>query len=271
MQNLGKTLYTILCNFLSQQQAGLALGITFGIREYIDKTLTQSIKIVGVSHMIVLSGANISLFMNFVESSLFFIPKKLRVLLGIVITIIFISLIPIQGSVIRAAIMNIIPRIGDIIGRRVHRLYLLFLSCLMILAYDSKYISDISFQLSFLAVFGILIFSKDSDNVNTTPNPVALVTKYIKEQIYTCLSAQAFTGPLIFYYFGTISLLSLVAGILLSFTITPIMISSIFLAITQMFSYHIALIFASIINISTSYMVFIINFLAKLQFLYIIY
>lgn len=271
MPNLDNTLYTIFSSFLTPQQAGLALGITFGIREYIDKTLTQSIKIVGISHMIVLSGANISLFMNFVESALFFVPKKLRTLLGIVITTIFISLIPIQGSVIRATIMNIIPRIGDIIGKPVHRIYLLFLSCLMILAYDSKYLADISFQLSFLAVFGILVFSKEIEYETKITNPAVLITKYIKEQIYTCLSAQAFTGPLIFYYFGSISLLSMIAGLLLSFVITPIMISSILLAITQSFSYQIALIFASIISLSTSYMVYIIENLAKLRFLYIIY
>ena len=94
--------------------------------------------------MMVLSGANITMFITFINALLVFLPKKIREVLSMVITSIFLGLIPIQPSIIRATFMNYLPRIGELIGRQTNKMYLLFFSCCLILCFDIQIIYNIS-------------------------------------------------------------------------------------------------------------------------------
>lgn len=272
MNTLSESLYTLFSTSLSPDEAGTALGITFGIKEHVPKLISEQMKIIGASHILVLSGANISLLMNLITSSISFLPKKLRELCAIATVLIFVSVIPIQSSVIRATIMSVTPRIGVLFNKRSHSLYLLFLSCLAIIAINTKVLTEISFQLSFLAVLGITLFNKLTENIdNSQLTKRFSLSQYINSQLYTCLSAQTFTAPLIFYYFGTISLISPLSNIILAPFITPIMSLSIVYAL-------IGSIFPSL-NMAVSYplhillfiFLHVVQYLSGLSFTYISY
>lgn len=229
MQNLASSLYSIFTTNLSAEDAGLALGITFGIKDYVPKALSTQMRIIGASHIMVLSGANISMLMNFLALTFSFVPKKMREVLVILVVLVFVSAIPSQASVVRATIMSIVPRIGVLLNKRTHSLYLLLLCCLCIVAVDSRVLFEISFQLSFLAVLGILLFGSDVGTAEEGQGN--RLNKYVHSQLLMSFSAQVFTAPLIFYYFGTVSLLSPLSNLLLTPFITPIMGTSILLSI----------------------------------------
>jgi competence protein ComEC len=260
-----------LLSHLTAQETGLALAITFGFKNTLSRELLDEIKIVGVSHMMVLSGANITMFITFVSSVLSFLPNKMREVCAIAITALFLFSIPMQPSIIRAALMNFIPRIGDLIGKQSHRLYLLFFTCGLILCFDSTIVYDISFQLSFLAIFGITLFYNGKQPDMKESNIVIRLREMMRDQIALSFSAQAFTVPLIFYYFGNISLISPFANILLSPLISPIMISSLGIIITSGYLPILAETIGAFTRVLLNILTFVIHSLSTLRFLYVQY
>jgi competence protein ComEC len=221
--------------------------------------------------MMVLSGANITMFITFISSILFFLPQKIRDIVAIILTCIFLSFIPMQPSIVRAALMNYIPRIGVIFGKQSHGLYLLFFTCALILCFDSQIVYDISFQLSFLAILGISLFYKNSAEDNKGSNIVNMLMNPVKEQITLGFSAQVFTVPLIFYYFGNISLASPIANLLLSPLISPIMISTIMVIISGNIFPIFTHIFGLVLKMLVYTLLYVIHFLSQYRILYIQY
>lgn len=221
--------------------------------------------------MMVLSGANITLFITFISSLLFFLPQRIRGICAIIATLFFLSMIPLQPSIVRAALMNIIPRIGSVFGRKSHNLYLLFFSCALILLFDSNIVYDISFQLSFLAIFGIALFYKEKENPDQDKNIVSILANTLKNQILLGFSAQVFTVPLIFYYFGNISLLSPIANLILSPFISPIMVLCILTVSLNIITPELSQIIAYLLHIMTGILISIIHLLSQYKSLYIHY
>ena len=221
--------------------------------------------------MMVLSGANITLFITFISSALFFLPQKTRDIVAMILTCIFLSAIPIQPSIVRAALMNFIPRIGVIFGKQSHGLYLLFFTCALILCFDSHIVYDISFQLSFLAILGISIFYKPTEEDQNSSNIVNRLVIPIKEQISMGFSAQVFTVPLIFYYFGNISLASPIANLLLSPLISPIMMSSLMTIISGNLIPIFSSIFGIVLKVLVFTLTYVIHLLSKYRILYVQY
>lgn len=264
---IGKTLQ----EYLSAQEAGLVLAITFGLKSMLDKSIADEIKVIGVSHMMVLSGANITMFITFISSILFFLPQKIRDIVAMILTCIFLSFIPMQPSIVRAALMNFIPRIGVIFGKQSNGLYLLFFTCALILCFDSHIVYDISFQLSFLAILGISIFYKNSAEDKKGSNIVNMLINPVKEQISLGFSAQVFTVPLIFYYFGNISLASPIANLLLSPLISPIMVSTIMVIISGNIFPIFTNIFGLVLKILVYTLTYVIHFLSQYIILYMQY
>lgn len=213
-----------LTSFLTLKEAGLALGMTFGIKEYISPELYEQMKIIGATHLLVLSGANISLFAEFIERTLFFVRSHLRKILVLSLITLLALVVPLQGSVVRALIMFTIPQIGLLFGKKSHSLYLLFFTAIVMLIYNINYLNDISFQLSFTALFGIILFDSNSKDISNPKNIPSWFLESIKSQLKLGLCAQTFTLPLIFYYFNTISLMGIVSTILINIAVVPIMV-----------------------------------------------
>ncbi|MBP6993819.1 ComEC/Rec2 family competence protein [Candidatus Woesebacteria bacterium] len=271
MTELQSLLREPLQQYLNSQETTIALAMTFGTKDLMGKELLDKIKVIGVSHMMVLSGANISMFISFVSSALYFLPNKLRETIAIATTIVFLTFIPLQPSIVRAALMSFIPRIGSMFGRRSHNLYLLFLTCSLLLCFDIQILYDISFQLSFLAILGINLFYKHTEIEDENLNIVSQVTKSIKEQVLLGFSAQAFTVPLIWYYFGNMSLLSPISNLLLSPFVSPIMVGTIIVIAAQRAPPPLAGMFGLSLKLLLTILTVIIEHLSKLTMFYVQY
>jgi competence protein ComEC len=102
-----------------------------------------------------------------------------------------------QIPVVRASLMISCALFAKFLGRRPFSLDVLWLSMFFILLFDPQALFSVSFQLSCLAVLGILIFSKGKSS-----------------EFKVSLSATLFTFPLISYYFGQISWISVLANML---------------------------------------------------------
>ncbi len=155
--------------------------------------------------------------------------------LTLLLIFLFVLMIGFQASVVRAAIMGSLALLAQKTGRLANSLRLVvFTAFSMILLNPLILRWDVGFQLSFLAILGIILLGqpiKSCLNLLFKGRFIAL-----KEIVSTTLSAQIFTLPILIYNFGRISLVSPVTNILVVPTVDFIMILGFLFSITSIFS-----------------------------------
>jgi len=206
-----------------EPESSLLSGILYGARSGLPATLLADFNRVGITHIIAVSGYNISIIAAVLLATFIRLGVGRRRAFWAVIfcIIIFVLFSGASASVVRAGIMGVIVLIAGQIGRlsRVGNV-LAFTAALMILANPFILIWDAGFQLSFLATLGLVYVSPLLGN-----RP---------EVIKSTISAIIATLPLILFQFGRLSLVAPLVNVLVLWIIPYLMLFG-FLAI--IFSY----------------------------------
>lgn len=228
---LNSSIFTNVINsYLPEPHASLLNGMVFGTAIGFKTDFYSKLRSVGLLHIVVLSGSNISLLLAIVARFFSFFSKWISSLLSILFIILFILFVKPQAPIVRAGIMGSLTLVAFIFGRKTYAFYTLLLSAFFIGAFFPKWLTSISFQLSFTSTLGILIFGKEF-NKEKNLTKIAELKSFIKEEVRLSIAAQIFTLPIILFYFKQVSLISPVANLLVSFTIAPLMILGIILSV----------------------------------------
>lgn len=261
------TIFTSVINlYLPEPHASLTNGIIFGIPVRGSGDLYEALKRTGLLHIVVLSGINITLLSSIISSVTSRLGKKLSIIITLIVIIGFILFVGPQPPIVRAGIMGVLTALAISYGRVNFSLYALLLSLLLILIFAPIWISSISFQLSYAATLGIILFG--SKTVKTSDNFVGKIKEYTGAELKTSLAAQVFTVPLIFIYFKQISLISPLSNIFISWTIAPIMIFGFLAAILGKINILLGLIPSYIVFVLIDYVLFVIKTLSAVPFSY---
>lgn len=198
--------------YLKSPNLELLGGVVFGDDAVSPpEELKNSFKSSGLLHLLAASGMNVAL----IYGIWFFILRKLKAPFNLTVSsgifvIIFYSLMTGLGaSVIRAAIMLIFILIGKIIDRDAHSISLLSFVALLMLIYNPAYINDVSFQLSFVVTFGLLLMAPlVFEKIKSIPD-------WASGAIFIPIIAQIWVAPIQMYYFNSFSLYSVFANIII--------------------------------------------------------
>lgn len=256
------TFTNVINSYLPEPQASLLNGIIFGINLRTTQEFYEKLKIVGLLHLVVLSGINITLLASMVSSSTKFLSKQLSTLITILAIVSFVIFVGPKAPIIRAGFMGLLTHVAIITGRKNYALYALFLSLIFILIIWPDWIKTVSLQLSYGATIGIIIFGQSKGFSGKTPTFVINVI----ENLRLTLAAQVFTVPIIFFYFKQISLISPLANLLVVETIPPLMIFGFLTAILGKINYFFGYIPSLISYGILSYLVWIIETLVKIPY-----
>lgn len=248
---------SVINTYLPEPQASLLNGILFGIDLKTAKVFYEQLKMVGLLHIVVLSGINITILATVITSLTIFLGRMISILITILTIIIFIVFVGPKAPIVRAGFMGILTFTAIIYGRKTIALYCLFLSAIFIALFWSEWLTTVSFQLSYGATLGIILFGKTDSKAN-------IIWKELKPS----LAAQVFTVPIIFLYFKQISLIAPLANLLVAFIIPLIMIFGFLTAILGKISFWLGLIPAYICYGILSYVVFVVEMLSKIPFVY---
>lgn len=217
--SLRRTCSGVLERYSAPQQANFLKGVLLGDRGDIAPEMKQSFIDTGTIHILAVSGFNVGIIalICFSAFSLFRLPKVVIVVATAIVIIAHMFLTGATASVVRATIMASVLLIGALIERKTDIYNSLSVAALVILLWDPKQIFDVGFQLSFAAVFSIVYFY---------PLLIQLIKKipeqYVKIQwidytlklLAVSLAAQLGTIPFTAYYFGRVSVVSLVANLI---------------------------------------------------------
>ena len=184
----------------------------------------------GLIHILSISGSHIALLLALVYGLGRFIKLKKRtcLILGIIVACIYCGIVGGDAPVLRATMMSILMCIAYIKGRLYQAKQALCICAILCVIYDPFSLFDVSFQLSFGATYGLLIWGM------VLYERIQWLPRWIKTPLVLCVSAQLLILPLQLYYFHYISIASLLAACI----VAPILdISIILIFISTVISY----------------------------------
>ncbi len=220
---------------------GLVNGILFGVRSNLSKIIMDHFTTTGLTHILAISGYNITLLIQCIEFLLRSCSKRIRFYSTVVVLGVFALLTGFSASVLRASVMGVLSLTAQFLGRKVLALQaLLWAAFIMSLFHPTILIADISFQLSFLATFGILFC------LPTIQSKLKNLPSFMAEGLAVTLAAQVLTLPITLMNFGTLSLIAPFANILFLPLIPFIMFFSFFALVVSFFFWPLAIFFSAI-------------------------
>jgi competence protein ComEC len=180
----------------------MASALLLGERADIDQEIMQSYTDTGTIHIISVSGLHVGiifLVLQWVFKLFFFSKNEMLKTVFIILFIWFYGLLTgLPASVIRSALMISFLSIGKAINIKSQSINHVAASALCIVSIDPKYAFDIGFQLSYLAVVGIIYLQKPIENLYQANTKFG---KYIWVMVSVSIAAQLFTLPFCMYYF----------------------------------------------------------------------
>src|SRR3989344_3679811 len=258
---------------LPEPQASLVVGMLFGTKASMPGDFYESLIATGTIHMIALSGMNVSIIVALLFEGLgkyFGKWTRIGITLGGIVG--FVLLVGAGPTIVRASIMGSLAVVAALVGRKSIPLLSLVIASIIMIAFDSQVVSDISFQLSFLATLGIILFAKKPtiDPVvafeKALPHKQNYIVDVLKSELRVTLAAQVFTLPLIFLYFGRISLISPLANVAVGWLVAPIMYLGIVTILLSIIFRPLGYVFSFILWIPVTIFIWVITLLSKVPF-----
>ena len=194
-----------------EPHASFMAGLLTGSRKGTPEDLLRHFNTTGLSHIVAISGFNITIVIAIIGSMLFFLPPHIRFYPAVAAIILFTLFVGAGAAVSRAAIMGILGLLARQLNRiATARLTVLWAAFLMTVLNPRILWYDAGFQLSFLAVIGMMETAPLLDPVfRRVTNTLA-----IRDSLQMTVAVQIAAVPLIAVLFGRISLIAPVANLL---------------------------------------------------------
>ncbi len=252
---------------LSPPQSAILGAVILGDKQQISKVWQEKLNIAGVRHITCVSGMHIIIL----SGILMWLGIRLGLwrtqafYFAIILLIFFIIMIGAPASAVRAGIMGGLLLFAQKIGRiSASSRTIIFAATFMLFQNPLLLKSDIGFQLSFLAVMGIIYLMPFFQSLlKKIPNSDDFS---LRDIISMTLSAQIFTLPLLIYNFGYISLVSLIANVLIVPIVPFIMISGFIFTISGIIFQPFAWILSWPCWLLLTYLIKIVDFLSQISF-----
>jgi competence protein ComEC len=207
------------------REAALARGFVLGEDEQVDARTEEDFRRSGLSHLLAVSGQNVTLLALLAMPLLgaFGIPLRERLLWVLALIAVYVPVAGASASIQRAAVMGAIGLLATLGGRRSSRLYALALAALVTLAIDSGIAADVGWQLSFAAVLGIVLLASPLRRAIEARVGKGPWRRALAEGVAVTVAATLATAPLIAFHFERISTTTLVANVLALPAVAPAM------------------------------------------------
>lgn len=248
---------------LPEREATLVAGEVLGVNDIPADFKAELVK-TGTIHVVVVSGQNLMIVAGVFMALSRYIGRRRSLVLSVVAIFLYALIAGFQPPAVRAMIMVLTATLALFMGRQVSTLLALFLAAVLIVIFSPASLFTISFQLTFAATLGIVTLGQVlQKKFSRLP--------FFGENAAVSLSAFVFTGPIILYYFGRISLLSPLANILVAEAVFPIMILGFLLSVTSLIFTPLATIIALLAYAPAHYFSLVVAFFAKIDFGYFEY
>jgi len=208
----------------------IAKSLLIGVRSDVDKDLYEAYSDTGTIHILSVSGLHFGILIIFLDWLLSFFIKneKIKFVVKHLFSISYALITGFSPPVIRSFLMFLFIDILKISKNKTSHYNILFLSAWLILLFDTNQLFDVGYQLSYVALLGIMIcYQRILWKVQFN----RFIPNFLWKSTATMLSAWLFTLPFTIYYFNKISML----GMFSNFLVLPITAACMYLGFGMMF------------------------------------
>lgn len=224
-QKLSDALRLQIQRLFTEPDASLVLGMLLAQKGTIPKEITEQFKATSVSHILAISGMNISIIAGIIYVFLSVLPmRKWTMTIVMLVTLwLYIVFIGAPVSVVRAGsfitVIMVLLRFNKLVSLPTALVMTIVVSVTM----DPLVILDVGWQLSVGAVVGIflILFVTKQMQPRLSKGGIGL---WVYNVAIVSLGASLATWPLIMYHFGNVSLISLIANVLVVPVTAPILV-----------------------------------------------
>lgn len=201
-------------------EASLMAGILLGVESGIPLDVQEAFNATGTSHIIAISGFNISILAGLFTMLFSRLLGRWRGALLAALGVAFYTvLVGAEASVVRAAVMGWFSLLAVQIGRRQNGLNSLAVVAAVMAAFNPNILWEVGFQLSFMATLGLVLYADPIQGAfnrlaaRHLPTPLAeRLGKLVGEYLLLTLAAQILVIPVIAYHFRQLSLTMFIAN-----------------------------------------------------------
>ncbi|MHC2994456.1 MAG: DNA internalization-related competence protein ComEC/Rec2 [Candidatus Atribacteria bacterium] len=234
----------------------LLIGMLLGEKTYIPPELKDVFIESGIMHILAVSGLHVGIIAAalFIFLNSLRIPKRIKMILIVLIMIMYASITGFRPSVVRATIMFSLLVVGKLINRNRNLYISLFLAAFLILLINPLILYDAGFLLSFIVTFFIIYLSPILQEL------FSKMVTWIKNPLSVSMAAWLGIFPLSAYFFNKVSLISIISNIF----IIPLTAIAVILGFIIFFLGLISIPLANLIANINYFILILITFLAKL-------
>ena len=240
---------------LSDDQYAVVAAMALGDKSSLTKDLKETYSMTGASHILALSGLHLGII--YALLSLLVVGRRWQMITQVAIILsiwAFVFLTGMSTSVVRSAIMLTVYALLAIGHRQKMSVNTLAFTAIVMLLVSPQALFDVGFQMSFMAVFSILLFTPlfyrpfSSEYLMTHR-----LVKWLWGMVAVSIAAQIGVAPLIAYYFGRFSCFFL----LTNFIVIPAATLILYLSLATLLIPSIGVILASIVGLLNTTLLYI--------------
>lgn len=238
---------------VSEPASSLVGGLLLGVRKGFSDEIMGQFNDIGLTHIIAVSGYNVSLIILIMGQIFVFVPRQIRFFIIGGFLFIFAVLTGLSASVLRAVIMGVISLAALQVGSKYNfGRGLLFTALAMFFWNPAFLFYDAGFHLSFLSTMGVVYLAKYFD-FKFMPDFMGL-----REAFVLTIAASVATAPVLILSFGRISLISPFANMFVAPFIPVLMLLG-FLLVVFSWSGWISFILVTLISSLSWYLFLIVD------------
>jgi competence protein ComEC len=215
-----------ILNVVPEPQASLGLGFLLGIKSALPDDLNDQLKIVGLTHIVVASGYNLTILVRAARRLLAKRSKYQATAVAVGLMVAFVGVTGFSPSMSRAALVTALSLAAWYYGRVIHPVVLLLFSAAVTAFLNPLYVwGDVGWYLSFLAFAGVMLgaplLQKRLFGTREAPQAVQILLETV--------CAELATLPLTLFVFGSVSVVALASNILVT-PLVPVAMLATFVA-----------------------------------------
>ncbi len=248
---------------IPEPEVSLLGGLLVGVKQSLGQELQDDFRKVGLIHIVVLSGYNVTIIAEFIMGLFAIFPRMIGMSLGALSIILFAIMVGGSATIVRASIMALLVILARATGRTSDITRALFLAgFIMVLHNPQIVVFDPSFQLSFMATLGLIFLSPKLNNFfKFIP-----IKFYLRETVLATISTQIFVLPLLLYMMGELSVVAVFVNLLVLMFVPVTMLFGFLAGVIGFISSWLALPFSYITYFLLAYELKVVELFAGLPF-----
>ena len=210
---------------INEPAVNLGLSYLMGMKNNLPANLDAALKTVGLAHIVVASGTHLSILVEVAQKIFGKISRFAGAMFALLLIGFFMMIVGFTPSIWRAGIMAILTILARYVGRRFEPWRIILIVMAITLMVNPNFITNLGWILSFASYAGIMILAPKIQRYfygEQKPN-------FLATTIITTVAATIMTLPITLYYFGSISLVAVVANLIILPTL-PYAMGLVFLA-----------------------------------------